>query len=62
MKKLFCAFVLLMGTMFVSCNGGSSTANTDTVDSVKVVTDSVPSDSIIVDSIVADTLAVDTIM
>lgn len=61
MKKLIFAFALLMGTMFASCNGGSSTANTDTVDSVEVVTDSVPSDSIVVDSIVADTLTVDTI-
>lgn len=57
MKKLIFAFALLMGTMFMSCN--SSTANTDVVDSVEVVTDSVSSDSIVVDSIVA--LAVDTI-
>lgn len=64
MKKLLFAFVLLMGTMFASCNGGSS-ATTDTVDSVEVVTDSVDSivtDSVIsLDSIVADTLTVDTI-
>ena len=60
MKKLLFAFVLLMGTMFASCNGGSSAA-TDTVDSVEVVTDSVASDTLVVDSIVADTLTVDTI-
>lgn len=58
MKKLLFAFVLLMGTMFGSCTGSSSTANIDTVDSIEVVTDSLPSDSIVVDSIVADTLTV----
>ena len=65
MKKLLFAFVLLMGTMFASCNGGSSTATTHTMDSVEVVIDSVDSeatDSVIsLDSIVADTLTVDTI-
>lgn len=61
MKKLFFAFVLLMGTMFASCNGVGSSAATDTVDSVEVVTDSVASDTLVVDSIVADTLTVDTI-
>ena len=60
MKKLLFAFVLLMGTMFASCNC-SSTANNDTVDSVEVVTDSVPSESIVVDSLAADTLTIDTI-
>ncbi len=60
MKKLLFAFVLLFGTMFASCNG-SSTANTEAVDSVEVVTDSVSVDSLVVDSIVADTLTVDTI-
>lgn len=62
MKKLLFAFVLLVGTMFTSCNGGSSTATTDTVDSVEVIIDSVSSDSVIVDSVVTDTLAVDTLM
>lgn len=65
MKKLLFAFVLLMGTMFASCNGGSSAATDTVVDSVEVVTDSVDTivtDSVIsLDSIVADSLTVDTI-
>lgn len=60
MKKLLFAFALLFGTMFASCNG-NSTASTEAVDSVEVVTDSVSADSLVVDSIIADTLTVDTI-
>ena len=67
MKKLLFAFVLLMGTMFTSCNQGCKCGNNCDCDSsaVEVVIDSVDSvvtDSVIsLDSIVADTLTVDTI-
>ena len=66
MKKLLFAFVLLMGTMFTSCNQGCKCGNSCDCDSSTVVIDSVDSvvtDSVIsLDSIVADTLTVDTIV
>lgn len=57
MKKLIFAFAILFGASLVSC--GHSEANTETVDSVEVISDSV--DTVTVDTIAVDSIAVDSI-
>ncbi|MBD5230747.1 MAG: hypothetical protein HDS66_01150 [Bacteroidales bacterium] len=61
MKKFMLAAVAVLAmSMFAAC-GGSSKADTDTVDSVEVVVDSIAADSIVTDSLVVDTVACDTL-
>lgn len=57
MKKFFAMALIVLGMSFVACTNNKSVENTDTVDSIEVVTDTVAVDTL-VDSVAVDTVEV----